>query len=114
MPKIRQTVGSYNNISLDDVCTLVSIDYVVDEIGQQRALQKERNVFCMVSSVNRAEFFAAGKNGFKPQMIIYMQAEEFDDQEELKYRNEKYFIYRSFIRTDGYIELSCEKRVGRK
>ena len=114
MPQIRQAVGSYQNISLDDVCSLITITYTKDDLKQQKAITRERQVFCMLSSVNRAEFFAAGKNGHKPQMILYMQADEYDNQEELKYRNDVYKIYRSFFRTDGYVELSCEKRVGRK
>ena len=114
MPQLRQRTGSYQNISLDDVCSLVTTTYTLDDLNQQKPTTTERHVFCMISSVNRAEFFTAGKNGFKPQMIVYMQAEEYDDQEELIYRDHKYFIYRSFVRTDGYVELSCEKRVGRK
>lgn len=114
MPRIRQRTGSYQNISLDDVCTLISHTYEMDELKQEKAVVKERTVFCMLSSVNRAEFFQAGKNGFKPSLIIYLQSEEYDDQEELKYRNEVYKVYRSFVRSDGYIELSCEKRTGRK
>ena len=114
MPQLRQAVGSYQNISLDDVCSLITTTYTMDALNQQKATTTERQVFCMPSSVNRAEFFAAGKNGHKPQMIIYIHGEEYDHQEELKYRNDVYKIYRSFLRTDGYIELSCEKRVGRK
>ena len=112
MPQLRQSVGSYNNISLDDVCTLVSQTYVKDELNQEIEQDVERTVFCMVSSVNRAEFFQAGRNGHKPVMIIYMDAIEYDDQSELLYRDEKYYVYKVFFRTDGHVELSCEKRVG--
>lgn len=114
MTRIRQAIGSYQNISLDDVCTLVKVRYEKDELKQEKPINEERTVFCMLSSITQNEFYNAGRNGHKPVMTVYLHADEYDDERELIYRGETFVIYRSFIRIDGYIELSCERRVGVK
>ena len=112
MPRIRSTVSDGKTISLDDVCALVSKHYRMDEYHQQIAETVERRIFCMRASVGRNEFFAAGHNDMKPSMTLFVDAEEYDEEDELLYNDERYTVYRSFIRPDGYAELYCEKRVG--
>lgn len=110
MPSLKPNVSSKNNISLDDVCYLISTIYVEDEIGQQIPQYTERLVFCSSLSVSRAEFFNAGQAGLKPSMTLLVDSDEYDKEKEVKYSDERYRIYKDYRRNDGYTEVYCEAK----
>lgn len=112
MPSIKSSLGNNGRISLDDVCFLISITSKDDELGQSIDSEIERQIFCSKTSINRAEFLAAGQLNHKPQMTIIVDADEYDGEKLLRYGGNKFVIYRSFMRTDGFTELYCEVRVG--
>lgn len=112
MPSLKSNIGNNEHISLDDVCFLISVKSVDDELGQPIYTDIERQVFCSRKSVSRAEFLAAGQLDLKPQIIIIVDSDEFDGEKSLKYENKKYSIYRTFMRSDGFTELYGEVRAG--
>ena len=62
---------------------------VEDEIGQS-ALGEEilQEVFVTEISITRAEFFGAGQNGFKPDLVLKMPKINYSGETEIVY-NEK-------------------------
>lgn len=120
MPSLKQTPGDKRHISLDDVCFLISATSTEDELGQPIETETLRQVFCSRLNITRTEFFNAGQLNLKPQMTILVDSDEYDGETSLRYdehgnlteESQKYHIYRTFMRSDGYAELYCEVRAG--
>ena len=68
-------------------------------------------VFCSKLSITRAEFNSAGQLGHKPEMMLVVDAEAYDNERYLEYQNKKYSIYKTFQRVDDYTELYCEVKI---
>ena len=99
-------------ISLDDVCYLLSVTSEPDELGQAIKTEKPFMVFCSKISITRAEFNAAGQLGHKPDMMLLVDADAYDQEQYLEYNKKKYSIYKSYQRFDGFTELYCEVKSG--
>lgn len=112
MPRLKHSIGNPKHISLDDVCSLVSVTYTEDELGQSIEAESERQVFCTVLSITRQEFATAGQLGLKPKIMIVLDNEEYNDEKTVMYDNKRYTVYKDFPRVDGCIELYCEIKVG--
>lgn len=115
MPSLKPSLGNRKRVSLDSVCELLSKETTTDELGQEVEVndsEAKRQVFCSELSVSRTEFFAAGQLDRKPQMIILVNSEEYDQEMYLEYETVQYVIYRHFMRADGHTELYCEVRTG--
>lgn len=112
MPSLKSTIGDSQHISLDDVCTLVSITYQSDKLKQQIEDEKERQIFCSVIGTSRQEFYKAGEHGLKQLKTIVVDSDEYDSEPTLIFDEVRYTIYRHFMRNDGFTELYCEVRSG--
>jgi hypothetical protein len=112
MASIKSAIGNTKNPSLDDVCNLLSITSTKDELGQAILEEKPYMVFCSKLSITRAEFNASGSLGHKPDMMLVVDSDAYDQEKYLEYQNVKYSIYKSFRRNDGFSELYCEVKQG--
>lgn len=112
MPSIKSSIGSRNNISLDDVADLLQITTTKDKLGQAIKSEKPYMVFCSKMSITRAEFNIAGQLGHKPELMLIVDADSYDNEKFLKYQGKKYSIYKSFQRPDQFTELYCEVKSG--
>lgn len=114
MPSLKQSMGNNKHASKDDVCFLMSTTIENDELLQEIEIPVERQVFCDRLSIGQKEFTVSMQNGLKVEMTIVIDHDEYDYEQKLKYRDKVYSIYRTFVRSDGDIELYCEVRVGGK
>jgi SPP1 family predicted phage head-tail adaptor len=119
MPSLKNSVGrrylvESPTISLDDVCSLLSIHTTKDELGQAIKSEKPFMVFCSRLSVTRAEVTSAGQLGNKPDFMLVVDNDAYDNETMLEYQGKKYSIYKTFVRWDGYTELYCELKTGAK
>lgn len=112
MPSFKSAIGNHNNISLDDVCYLLSITTTNDNLNQKIPVEKPYMVFCSKLSITRAEFNTAGILGFKPDMMLIVDSDSYDQEKLLEYGKKKYSIYKTFQRVDGFTELYCEVKAG--
>lgn len=112
MPSFKASIGNRQNVSLDDVCYLISTASVMDDLGQSIISEQSFMVFCSRLSITRAEFNAAGQLGHKPNMMIIVDSDSYDQETFLEYDNKKYNIYKTYIRNDGFTELYCEVKTG--
>lgn len=110
----KQSISYSKNVSLDDICYLLSKIIEKDELLQEIEIFNEREVFCSTQSVNRYEFNSAGVNGIKPKYTFLVDYDEYNNESEIKYNEEIYTVYRTFVRHDGFIELHSEVRIGGK
>ncbi|PDY76951.1 hypothetical protein CON06_27685 [Bacillus cereus] len=113
MPSLKSSVGNSKRISLDDVCFLLSVETEKDELGQVIGTNEvPRQIFCSKLSINRQEFLAGGQLGLKPQLLFVVDSDEYDNESSLMYENQKYIVYRTFPRSDGFTEVYCEVKAG--
>jgi SPP1 family predicted phage head-tail adaptor len=109
MTPLKSSIGNNENISLDDVCNLLSsVTTGTDDLGQQIIKEKPHMVFCSKLSITRAEFNSSGQLGHKPEMLLVVDTESYNKEKKLEYQEQKFNIYKTFARKDGHIELFCE------
>jgi hypothetical protein len=109
---LKSSIGNKDFPSLDDVCSLISITVTKDELGQFIKAEKSYLVFCSKLSITRAEFSSAGTVGHKPEILLVVDTDSYNDEKYLDYHNKKYNVYKSFQRVDGFTELFCEMKQG--
>ena len=96
----------------DHVAKLISVTYNTDALKQKIPDEKSREVFCTVSSVQQSEFFAAGRNGLRPQMRLKVFAEDYRQEELVEVDSVRYRIYRTYLGDNDQLELYLEKKAG--
>lgn len=99
---------------MDDVLILIEeSSREKDEYGVIRQTYAERQVFCRVESVSRAEFFGGGRNGFNPEYKMTMFSGDYQGEALCKYDGLSYGIYRTYhVPGTDYIELYVERKGG--
>lgn len=112
MPSLKSAIGNNQDISLDDFCELLSITTTKDSIGQYIKEETPYMVFCSKLSITRAEFNSSGQLGHKPEIMLLVDSDSYDNERYLNYQNKKYSIYKTFQRVDHYTELYCEVKSG--
>ena len=105
-------ISNKNSISLDLVCYLQSVTITQDEIGNDIELPVNRQVFCAELPLNSSEYFNAGLREIKPEHLLVVDLEEYDNETSVLYQDIEYSIYRTYPRSDSLIELYCNKKAG--
>lgn len=99
----------------DCVLTLISRGpRVKDADGVHRdAEPTRREVFARMGSVSRAEFFAGGQSGFRPELRFTLFADEYQGESECACDGVTYAIYRTH-RPEGSdtLELYAQRKAG--
>ena len=111
MPSLKSSIGRNDLISLDDVCNLLKETQTKDALGQPIISEKPFMVFCSRLSITRQEHHVAGQQGFKPDMMLVVDSDAYDQEKKVQYQNKKYTVYKTFQRVDGFTELYCEVNV---
>ena len=95
-----------------DVITLVKEVKTQDTNGVWRMTETERDVFCQVNSITRAEFFEAGRNGLNPGYTFTMFFGDYDGERTVKYNGNANGVYRKYHGRTDVIELYVERKGG--
>lgn len=112
MPHFKSKIGDPSFISLDHICNLLTITTTKDSLGQYIRSEKADQIFCAQLSITRSEFYTAGMLGLKPEKLLIVDSESYDQQQILEFEGIKYSIYKNFMRSDGFTELYCQVRSG--
>jgi len=107
-----KNISDKNNISLDLICYLQSVTITEDDIGNQTETSANRQVFCAELPLNSSEYFNAGLREIKPERLLVVDLEEYDNEISVLYEDVEYSIYRTYPRADSLIELYCNKKAG--
>lgn len=91
-----------------NVISLISKTYAADSIGQYVPTLVKRQVYCDVRSITRAEWYDAGRQGFKPDISFVMFAPDYQGEDEVEYNSRKYSIYRTYLAQNEALELYCQ------
>ena len=98
---------------MNDILYFPVVTEEMDPLGQPIETKEfSRRVFCERVPVRQSEFFAAGQQGIKPAECLKVYDLDYKDEEELKYRDHVYHIYRKYGPIDERMELYCEVRSG--
>lgn len=91
-----------------NVINLISKTYDVDSIGQYVPILSKRQVYCDVRSITRAEWYDAGRQGFKPDISFVMFAPDYQGEDLIEWNSRKYSVYRTYIAQNETLELYCQ------
>lgn len=91
-----------------NVIYLIGKTYAADSIGQYVPTQVKREVYCDVRSITRAEWYDAGRQGFKPDISFVMFAPDYQGENEIEYNERRYSVYRTYISQNEALELYCQ------
>lgn len=91
---------------------LVTTSWIQDKYGVNREVSTERKIFVQVDSVSGAEWFEGGRNGLNPELRFTTLKHNYSGEEILKFGDQYYTIYRTYLGRGNTVELYCEKRKG--
>lgn len=98
---------------MDDVLDLIGTTKAQDEYGVMRETAVPRRVFCQTSSITRAEFFDAGRNGLNPEIVFTVFNGDYRGERTIRYHGDGYAVYRTYIVPGSdYIELYAQREGG--
>ena len=99
---------------MDGVAYLIAKTYTEDSIKQKIPVESEpREIFVTEESVTRADFFEAGRNGLRAELVLKTQAVNYSGEDEVIYNDVRYSIYRTWKRPDSdEIELHLARKTG--
>ena len=100
---------------MDDVLVLVQPQLVQNDIGDfvPAGPPLTQQIFGSISSVNRAEWYSAGQEGRKPELVFTTPIINYSGQPEAEYHGTRYSIYRTYLRQGpDEMELYLERKVG--
>lgn len=96
-----------------NVITLLSNARSQDATGVWRdGDETQREIFCQVDSVSRAEFFAAGQSGLRPEYKITVFFGDYQGETRLIYNGARYAVYRTYHARTDELELYVQREVG--
>ncbi len=103
------------NETWDDEVTLIKKKFKSGTAGVRvEDDEDEESVMAKQVPVHSAEFYRAGQNGIEISKMFVIHSFEYGGQVELIFEGERYKIIKTYPVAFDELELSCEKKVGRK
>lgn len=84
----------------------------VNKINNKRQ-EVYQEVFASTKSVTAKDFYLAGQQGHKPQIVFIVHKYEYNEQNIIDYNGKRYSVFRTYEIEDGRIELHCEVKIGK-
>lgn len=94
------------------ILTLITTTYQTDAIKQQVPIETQRDVYCNVSSITRAEWYEAGRAGINPEYKATMFAYDYQGEKAAMLNGVRYGVYRTYLGRNETIELYLEQKAG--
>lgn len=96
---------------MNDIAYLIGQKYSFDENGNHISENTEKMVFAQVKSAYSKEFFNARQTGLKAEFKLVIWAAEYSDEKMVRFGNNVYDVYRTFVNND-FVELYLSEKVG--
>lgn len=97
---------------IDTSITLISKVYSIDTVGNQ--IETETEIECpikRIESIYSSEFYRASQQGFKPSKRFVISSLNYNNENELIYKNQYYQIIRSEEINMEEVVLICEVKI---
>jgi hypothetical protein len=88
----------------DSAITLITETTTPDKYGVNKLTETVNTVMCKEGSITRSEFYGAGTNGLRPEVMVTVFHGDYSGQRKATYESKNYAIYRTFPVGD-YVEL---------
>lgn len=99
--------------SLDDVCVLIADTDERDAIGNELPEDGAgREVFCAETPAASGEFYKAGQQGLRLEVVLVLDSTEYEGETRAKFGGQTLDIVRTYPRPDGMTELYLARKVG--
>lgn len=96
-------------MTYDNELTLIKLEFIEDEIGNQTPTQTRKIVLCNVKSVGRNEFYNAATAGLRPSIVFVMHGYEYNGEQQVEFEGVRYNVIRTYSTDFEEIELTCER-----
>lgn len=94
------------------VCTLGTLVRSKNDIGDiVEQVVYEDEIFCNEKSVRASEFYQAQAIGMKPEIVLEVNAIDYDKQKYVLYDEEEYKVLRTYKTSPERIELTLIRGV---
>lgn len=92
---------------MNDVVLLGTlIENGTDEIGDPiKEVNYSKEVFCEEKSVKYSEFYQAQSQGFKPEIVLVLWIDDYENEKYIKYEDVEYKVFRKYKINKEKIEL---------
>lgn len=99
---------------MDGVAFLLRQKYKKDKLGQYVPSEEVKDeILVSEESITRTEFFKAGQNGMRPEIMLKTASVNYSGQSEVEYEGTRYSIYRTHkVPESDEIELYLQKKAG--
>lgn len=87
---------------------LIKQTIIEDELCNQIPQEIETNIYCLLKSIGRNEFYAASKNGLRPELIFVIHNYEYSGEKEIIFEGNRYKVIRTYLLDFEELELTCE------
>ena len=96
---------------LNDVCTLISETSLISGEGYGTAAQmRHRDVFCETAKPGRAEFYQALTAGVAADLVITVNADDYDGETLVEWSGTLYRVIRFYRRAvENVIDMTCKQ-----
>lgn len=81
--------------------TLIKTAYRADDAGFEQPYEMCRTLVTETDSIARAEFFAAGREGYRPEISVKIFAEDYDGEQIAVIGGKRYTVYRTYTDWDS-------------
>ena len=101
---------------MDGVAYLISRSYRKDALKQLIPDKEEQiEIFVTEKSISRSEFFNAGSNGLRAELVLVTPEVNYSGENEVMYNDVHYAIYRTYRAPESDdVELYLHKKAGVK
>lgn len=95
----------------NEVVTLLKTKDTLDADGYKTGTEivSECEVFAEEKSITREEYFKAMQSGVSAEIAFCVYRDEYNGEDALDYKGERYYIYRTYAKDVHDIELMCSK-----
>lgn len=98
---------------MDGTIFLVEQDFKEDELRQQEAVEREREIFCELRSVTRQEWRDAGQNHIRASLVAITPTVNYEGEVLAVVDGKRMAIYRTYHPPDSdLVELYLKEEAG--
>lgn len=75
---------------------LIHVEHRIDDLNQYLEVERRTPVQVSEKSVERTEYFMAGRNGLAPSLVLVTNKLNYRGEKTVEYRGRRYGIYRTW------------------
>ena len=99
-------------MTMEDVIKVIKGTIATDAYGNETVTTgTPKEVFALIASVGRNEFYAAAHAGLKPEITFQIRVADYDHEELVEYDGMTYQVIRTYQTGPDWIELVCKRKV---